>query len=233
MPTHTSSPHITVHARPDVTRADAGIVAVTEFDVGGADEQQRLFDASRAAWQTLPWPETLLAISWLASLDGQRALAYVQWRDDSGFEAFGRTHRPVLSARLRESVPELQAPPAVLYRRYRSGAPAADAEPGCIVAIAVEFDGPDEARLKTWIDTVFDALAAESAPPAGAINGHFHVSLDGTRVLNIAEWVDEASHIAALERAGNRAIGSSAKWRDVLAFPGLKGSRVTRYRVSR
>ena len=65
-----------------------------KFEVGGADQQQALFEASRAAWDTLPWPETLLSITWLASIDGQRALAYVQWRDDSEFEAYGRTHRP-------------------------------------------------------------------------------------------------------------------------------------------
>jgi len=59
------------------------------------------------------------------------------------------------------------------------------------------------------------------------------VSLDGTRVLNYAEWVDEASHHAALERSGIGAIGSGPKWRAVQTFPGLKGSRVVRYRLDR
>jgi len=224
---------VTVHTRPDLTRSDAGIVAVSEFQVGGADQQQALFEASRAAWDALPWPETLLSIAWLASLDGQTALAYVQWRDESGFDAFGRTHRPILTARLTAALPALTPAAPVFYRRYRSARRPDAPVPGCIVAVSVEFDGPDEARQRAWVDAVFDALASEPDPPAGGIGAHFHVSTDGTRVLNYAEWVDEASHIAALERSGIGAIGSGPKWRAVQTFPGLKASRVTRYRMDR
>ena len=224
---------VTVHTHPEVTRPDAGIVAVSEFHVGSADQQQALFAASRAAWNGLAWPETLLSIAWLASLDGQKALAYVQWRDDSEFEAYGRTHRPILNARLKAAFPALTPAPPVFYRRYRSGTRPDAPEPGCIVAVSVEFDGPDEARQRAWVDAVFDALDSEPDPPAGGIGAHFHLSLDGTRVLNYAEWVDEASHIAALERSGIGAIGSGPKWRAVQTFPGLKTSRVTRYRVDR
>lgn len=222
-----------VHTPPDPARPDAGLVAVAEFDVGGADAQRRLIEASRAAWDSLPWPDTLLSIAWLGSTDGQRALAYVQWRDDTEFEAYGRTHRPVLASRLKDAVPGLEPGPPTFYRRYRSARRPDAAQPGCIVAITIDFDGPDEARARTWIDTVFEALDAEPSPPAGGIGGHFHISLDGTRVFNYAEWIDEASHVAALERSGTGAIGVGPKWREVQRFPGLKGSRVTRYRVDR
>jgi hypothetical protein len=232
LPSPTSTA-ITVHTSPDLTRPDADIVAVSEFQVGGADQQQALFDASRAAWDDLPWPGTLLSIAWLASLDGHSALAYVQWRDESEFEAFGRTHRPILTARLKAAMPALTPAPPVFYRRYRSGTRPDSPEPGCIVAVSVEFDGPDEARQRAWVDAVFDALASEPDPPAGGIGAHFHLSTDGTRVLNYAEWVDEASHRAALERSGIGAIGSGPKWRAVQTFPGLKASRVTRYRLDR
>ena len=224
---------VTVHTRPDLTRPDAGIVAVTEFHVGGAGQQQALFDASRAAWDSLPWPETLLSIAWLASLDGQSALAYVQWRDESEFEAYGRTHRPILAARLRAAIPEVSPSAPVFYHRYRSGGRPDAPEPGCIVVVSVEFDSPDEARQRAWVDAVFDAIESDTSPPAGGISGHFHVSTDGTRVLNYAEWVDEASHRAALERSGIGAIGSGPKWRAVQTFPGLKASRVTPYRLDR
>jgi len=222
-----------VRTQPDLTRPDAGIVAVSEFHVGGADRQQALFEASGAAWDGLPWPETLLSIAWLASLDGQEALAYVQWRDESEFEAYGRTHRPILAARLTAALPALTPKPPVFYRRYRSGTRPDAPEPGCIVIVSVEFDGPDEARQRAWVDAVFDALASEADPPAGGIGAHFHLSVDGTRVLNYAEWIDEASHRAALERSGIGAIGSGPKWRAVQSFPGLKASRVTRYRLDR
>jgi hypothetical protein len=226
-------PPITVHTRPDLTRPDAGIVVVTEFEVGGADRQQALFAASRQTWDTLPWPETLLSIAWLASTDGQRALAYVQWRDDSEFEAYGRTHRPVIAARLKAALPTVETTPPVFYRRYRSGTRPDAPEPGCVVAVSVEFEGPDEARQRAWVDTVFEAIEAETTPPEGGIAAHFHLSIDGTRVLNYAEWIDEASHRAALERSGIGAVGAGPKWRAVQTFPGLKGSRVTRYRLDR
>ena len=227
------APPITVHTHPALTRSDAGIVAVTEFQVGGADEQQRLFETSRAAWDILPWPDTLLSIAWLASTDGQSALAYVQWRDDSEFEAYGRTHRPRLAAHFKDAFPALVPTPPVFYRRYRSATRPDAPGPGCIVIVSVEFDGADEARQRSWVDTVFDALGSDTAPPTGGLGAHFHVTVDGTRVLNYAEWIDEASHVAALERSGIGAVGSGPKWRTVQTFPGLKGSRVTRYRLDR
>jgi hypothetical protein len=222
-----------VETPPDLTRPDAGLVAVTEFEVGGPDRLGALLEASRSAWRTLPWPETLLSISWLAGTRDDRALAYVQWRDDSGFEAYGRTHRPVLAAALRDAVPGLVAGAPTFYRRYRSGTKP-DAPPaGCIVVVSVELDGPDEARQRAWVDLVFEALAAEPSPPPSGIAAHFHLSTDGTRVLNYAEWTDEAAHRDALARSGQNAVGSGAKWRDVQAFPGLKRSRVERYRFVR
>src|SRR5687768_4841787 len=119
----TASSHRTAvrtDTRPRVDHPDAALVAVTEFELGGPDAQQALFEASAAAWATLPWPETLLSITWLASVDGRRALAYAQWRSDAEFEAFGRTHRPVLSAHFAKAVPGLKAEPVTFYRRYRS-----------------------------------------------------------------------------------------------------------------
>ena len=157
----------------------------------------------------------------------------MQWRDDSEFEAYGRTHRPILAAHFKAALPTVAASAPVFYRRYRSGTRPDAGDPGCIVAVSVEFAGPDEARQRAWVDTVFEAIEAETTPPEGGLGAHFHVSLDGTRVLNYAEWVDEASHRAALERSGTGAVGSGPKWRDVQTFPGLKASRVTRYRLDR
>ena len=51
---------------------------------------------------------------------------------------------------------------------------------------------------------------------------------DGTRVLNYAEWVDEAAHIAALERGG-ASIGSGEQWRRIQQYPGIVRSTVRRF----
>lgn len=220
-------------AHPVVDRPDAGIVAVTGFQTGSFERQQALLDASAAAWAGLDWPQTMLSLTWLTSLDGAKALAYVQWESDAEFPSFARTHRPVLTERLRAALPGVTPVPPTFYRRYRSGTRPDAPAPGCIVVVSVAFDGPDEARQRAWIDAVFDALAAEAELPAGGISGHFHVSTDGTRVLNYAEWVDAESHRAALERSGQGSIGSSPAWRRVHTFPGVTSSDVTRYRMAR
>ena len=160
-----------------MTRPDAGLVVVTEFEVGGAGQQQALFDASRAAWDTLPWPETLLSIAWLASTDGQRALAYVQWRDDSEFEAYGRTHRPILAAHFKAAAPHGSR------RRRRSSIAAIAAGRGPTPPIPAASSpcrssstGPDEARQRAWVDTVFEAIEAETTPPEPAASARTSTS---------------------------------------------------------
>jgi hypothetical protein len=221
-----------IDSPPVLDRPDAGIVAVTELEVAGPAQQRAVLDASARAWATLPWPSTLLGISWLTSLDGTRALAYVQWADDSEFAAYAKTHRPVRAAAFRDALPDVVLTPPTVYRPSR-GARLPDApRAGTIVIIQIDFDGPDEARQRAWIDAVFEALASEP-PPSGGLGAMFHASTDGTRVLNYAEWIDAAAHQAALDRAGGRGIGSGPKWRAVQAYPGLVGSRVTRYRFER
>jgi hypothetical protein len=220
-------------SHPDVDRPDAGIVAVTEFPTGSTERQQALLDASAAAWIGLDWPRTMLSLTWLTSLDGAKALAYVQWESDAEFASYARTHRPVLTGRLQAALPGVRLVPPTFYRRYRSGTRPDAPVPGCIVIVSVAFDGPDEARQRAWIDTVFEALGSEAEPPAGGISGHFHASADGTRVLNYAEWVDAESHRRALEGSGQGTVGSGPAWRRVQAFPGVVSSDVTRYRIAR
>ena len=48
-----------------------------------------------------------------------------------------------------------------------------------------------------------------------------------------ARLEETRTHIAALERSGIGAVGAGPKWREVQTFPGLKGSRVVRYRFDR
>ena len=121
-----------------------------------------------------PWPDALISRTCYLSTDEQRVLTYEQWSDDQ---------------------PDVEDPAAIAYRLYRSGVRDDAPVPGCIVIVEVQTDAGDTARQ--WVDAVFDALAAETTLHPGGISGHFHISLDGTRVLNYAEWVDEASHVEA------------------------------------
>ncbi|MFJ6673591.1 hypothetical protein ACIQMJ_20985 [Actinosynnema sp. NPDC091369] len=152
-----------------------------------------------------PRPDGLLDVRWLAEVDGDGVVTYSQWsgpaeRDD-----------------------------AVAYRRYRSAGPdRADRPVGCVVLVSVRFDRPGVAE--EWVDLVLAALAAEDEPDPGGISAHFHVGVDGTRVLNYAEWTSAQAHVDALARGGG-AVGESPLWRRVRSFPGLTSSDVRRYRV--
>jgi hypothetical protein len=121
------------------------------------------------------------------------------------------------------------------FRLYRSGTRPDAAvpnhiAPGCIVLVSVEFDGPDEDRLKRWVDLVFEALGDEKTPHPGGISAHFHLSEDCTRIANYAEWRSVADHIEAIESSGQGAVGKSPKFKDVKAFPGVVAGGFQRFR---
>jgi hypothetical protein len=152
-----------------------------------------------------PRPDGLLDARWLEQVDGGGVVTYSQW---SG---------------------AVEVDDAVAYRRYRSGREAADDRTvGCVVLVSVEFDRPGVAE--EWVDLVFTALAAEEDLHPGGIAAHFHVSLDGLRVLNYAEWTSARAHEDAMAR-GNGSVGVSEPWRRVHSFTGLEHSDVRRYRV--
>jgi Antibiotic biosynthesis monooxygenase len=190
---------------PDIDRPDVEVAVVHQHAVETSGQRQ-LAAATLAAWDSGPWPEGLVSRTCYVSVDGQRVLTYEQWR--AGDAA--------------------QVPPdAIAFRLYRSGVRDDAPVPGCIVIVEVQTDGPETARK--WVDAVFDALAAETTLHPGGISGHFHISLDGTRVLNYAEWLDEASHVEALGQAGS--IGRGPAWRRVQSMPGVENRGFRRYSV--
>jgi hypothetical protein len=191
-------------ALPDIDRPDVQIAVVRQLPVETRDRQRSLADATLAAWDASLWPDGVLSRTCYLSTDGQRVLTYEQRSDD---------HTAPVD------------PGAIAYRLYRSGARDDAPVPGCIVIVDVQTDGHDTARR--WVDTVFEALAAEARLHPGGISGHFHISLDGTRVMNYAEWIDEQSHIAALSGTGS--IGRGPAWQRVQTMPGVTNLGVQRY----
>ncbi|MDT0343141.1 nitroreductase/quinone reductase family protein [Streptomyces litchfieldiae] len=193
---------------PDITRPGVGAVLVGEGS--GADGAGA--GAVVAALANGPWPAGLLAFGVLRTGDGERELTYGQWTDAEAGRAF---------------MERFTAAEQTAYELYRSGAREHAPAPGCVVVVAVEFDGPDRERQQRWVDAVFEALdaEAEAEPHPGGISAHFHVSADGTRVLNYAEWTDEEAHRAALASPAD-----SPAWRRVRDFPGVVAGEVTRYR---
>ncbi len=195
---------------PDIARPDADTVLVVETPAMPEDVFAELEQKS--------WPEGLISFSTFAGTDGGTTLSYTQWSEGTADRAFLRA---------------LTGAEPVEYRLYRSQTREDPPVPGCVVVVSVEFDGPDHQRQRRWVDTVFEALAAETVLHPGGISGHFHASTDGTRVLNYAEWTDEQAHRDALARSGQGAVGSAPEWRKVQEFPGVRDSGFRRYHLLR
>jgi hypothetical protein len=222
---------------PEIARPDASTVLVSEWKVGTQERQQALVEAFVAAFATsgkdAPWPQGLLSVNLFLSADGETVLNYAQWTDDDAHHEFARTNRRLRVDQIDRAVPGIERSEPINYRLYRSGVRPDAPVPGCVVIVSVEFDGPDEQRQRRWVDNVFEALEAETELHPGGISGHFHISVDGARVLNYAEWTSEEAHREAIERSGQGSIGSGSKWREVQNFPGIKSSGYKRYRLAR
>jgi hypothetical protein len=67
-------------------------------------------------------------------------------------------------------------------------------------------------------------------PHPGLIAAHFHISGDGTQILNYAEWVHDQAHRDALENGPTQGIGQtdSPHW-GVHNMPGVTSAGLQRY----
>jgi hypothetical protein len=217
---------------PDITRSGVGAILVSELKVGSPERQQAFVEAFISAWKGAPWPQGLLSANLFLSADGEIVLNYAQWTGDDAYHQFEQTHLRPRVEQIKRAVPGIERSGPVNYQLYRSVVRRDAPVPGCVVIVSVEFDGPDERRQKRWIDTIFEALEAEAEPHPGGISGHFHVSVDGARALNYAEWTSEEAHREAIERSGQGTIGSGPKWREARDFPGIKSGGYRRYRLA-
>ncbi|WP_156724225.1 antibiotic biosynthesis monooxygenase family protein [Streptomyces apocyni] len=226
---------VRIDTLPRITRPGVGAVLVSTWRVGTPERQRAAVDAIRETWEGAPWPTgDLLSYSVYTGTDGDTLLHYSQWRDVAAYDTFVQVHRDGRNARIDAAVPGIQRVALNKYELYRSGGLAGEAgearAPGAIVIVDVEFDGPDAARQRAWVDAVFEALESDEKPHPGGISGHFHVSLDGTRVLNYAEWESEQAHIEALAGPGEGIGTATPEWHRVQNFPGLTGGgSVKRY----
>ncbi|MFF1511360.1 antibiotic biosynthesis monooxygenase [Streptomyces sp. NPDC058326] len=220
-------------ARPDFHRPGVGAVLASTWRVGTPERQRAAVEAVRGVWQSREWPDPgLLAYTVYTGNDGDTLLHYSQWTTEQAFEDFVRTHRDDRNAEIDAAVPGIER--VVLHRYappYRSAVlddRSARTLPGALAVVEVDFEGPDEARQKGWVDAVFAAMDDEEGkrPARGGIGAHFHLSTDGTRVLNLAEWEDERAHAEWLAADASE-VGEA--WARVRGYPGLTGSRVRRY----
>lgn len=155
--------------RPDPARADARLAKASTWNVGTQRRQREAVDAIRKAWESREWPHPgLLSHSVYEGEDGATLLHYSQWTGEQAYQDFVRESRDIRNAEIDAAVPGIERLALHTYELYRSGLRAAGdtRETGCLVIVEAEFDGPDPARQRAWVDTVFEALGEEADLPA-------------------------------------------------------------------
>ncbi|MFE5690541.1 antibiotic biosynthesis monooxygenase [Streptomyces sp. NPDC056512] len=185
----------TLHAPtgPDIDRPDAHAVFVTQWYVPDRAHGTRLLDEVAEQWRTAGLPDGVVAFHAYLNTDDDTVLTYVQAERPDAYRPFVRALRGAARAepveyRLRQSV--------LLNSRSQP--------PGCAVVASFDVDGAD--RQERIIESVVGALeGATAGRHRGMLSAHFHASTDGTRVLNYAQWTDDAAHEAFLEGATRRA----------------------------
>ncbi|MFH8801018.1 antibiotic biosynthesis monooxygenase [Streptomyces sp. NPDC017936] len=217
---------------PDLGLPDVRAPFFSTWRVGTPERQRQAVEAIARTWERRPWPTgDLRSYHLYTGHDGSTLLHHSQWASEAAYEAFVKTHRQERVDEIDTAVPGIERLHLGRYRYYRGDtrrngtAPV----PGCIVIVDIEFEGPDPERQRAWVDAVFEALASEPEPHPGGISAHFHLSTDGTRVLNYAEWESARDHVDALAAPGDGVGSATAQWERVQNWPGLKSSSVNRY----
>ncbi|MFI9528038.1 antibiotic biosynthesis monooxygenase [Micromonospora rosaria] len=215
-------------AWPDPARPDAGLILASVWRVGTPQRQQATVDAIVEAYADRPGPAGLLSYSVFPGTDGDTLRHYTLWRDGAAYQGFVADSRQPRVDHIDAAVPGIERLELIRYRLYRGRRAQPAPRPGALVTVRVQTE--DEIHARAWVDAVLAALDA-SDPAAGGIGGFFHVSTDGTQVLNYAEWSSVEAHPAALA-AGGGSVGRGPLWDRVQRMPGVRLLGVDRFHLA-
>lgn len=205
---------------------DVGLALVGEWSTSSSAQQRAAADAAINAWQRVPWPAGLLSYSCMLGTGGYTVLHYSQWADEDACRAFVATDRPQWVRAVDAAAPGIQHRRVTGYRLYRSRYDSTQT-PECIILVTRQFDAPDIGRAREWVEAIF-AVPGGDRPLPGLIAAHFHLSTDGARVLNYAEWASEDAYRSGTAGAAQR-IQDNPQMRRVESWPGLTHTTVRRY----
>lgn len=119
-------------------------------------------------------------------------MTYSQWSSEEAHFAF------LVPALRNPRDPRVGGVEPVRYRLYRSMRDEQQTDtPNWVITATFDVDGPE--RQRHIVDRLVDAAAIGSLP--GALSSHFHISTDGTCVLNYAECTSIEDHDGAAEHA--------------------------------
>ncbi|ONK09325.1 antibiotic biosynthesis monooxygenase [Streptomyces sp. MP131-18] len=196
---------------PDVSRPDAGIVLVTPLYVGSAEAQRAETERVLAPYRRGALPEGMLSVNVFTCTEAENVLTYAQWTSDAAYRTFAHD-----AGRGAED-PDATEP--VRYTLYRGRVLEPGSTPGLLVPPVFDVDGRDRQRRSA--DNLLDGPLGTPFP--GLVGSHFHLSQDGTRVLNWAEWVDEEAHERFMQSERPKECF------EALSMPGVRGIGGKRY----
>ncbi|MFJ6659980.1 hypothetical protein ACIQNG_27070 [Streptomyces sp. NPDC091377] len=214
---------------PDLRHPDVAAPFFSVWRLGTPERQRQAVDAFAAAWERRPWPaRELISHHVYVGQDGSTLMHHAQWATEVGYEGFFKTRRQETVDEIDTAVSGIERLTLDRYHRPHSHERAVGDTrvPGLIVTVRIDFEPGAAARRPGWADTVRKALADDPEGHRGLISAHFHLSHDGTHVLNYAEWESDAAYDAVL--AGTAEPTES--WRRVRTYPGVRGFTSARYR---
>lgn len=214
MPRSTVRPLTTV---PEIDRPDVHAVFMTYWYVPGAAQGRAVLDEITDAWLEADWPAGFLSFSCYLSTDHDTVLTYVQCADGAPYRSFVGG-LPVAAARVEP----------LEFRRHRTVALGPrPGPPSAVVTALFDVDGAE--RQRSIVASV--AANLERAPAdeyEGLIASHFHLSVDGTRVVNFAEWTSDEAHVVFLDGATRH-----SSLRITNEMPGVRPIGFKRYHLHR
>ena len=217
---------------PNLARPDAEAPFFSTWRVGTPERQREAVDAIAATWERQAWPvEGGLGYYVYAGHDGTTLLHHSQWARERDYEAFVKAQRQERVDEIDTAVPGIERVALDRYRRYRSRERAAGDTrvPGLVVTVRIDFEEGAAERRREWVDLVLGALVEPLESDRGLISAHFHLSQDGTHVLNYAEWESPESYDMAIAGSGEGHESTGARWELVRTHPSVTSFTSSRY----
>ena len=204
---------------PSMTRPGVGLVALNRWRTTDRAHQLRLAAASVDAWEALSWPPGLIGHHVALSEDGEVVLNYSQWSDRAALERFAADGLAERAEWVQARGGEVDRISSVHARRYRtmSGPRAPGEVAGCLVLVS--FATEDAGRQVALVDGIVHNATTQQPIAPGMLASHFHVSVDGTRVVNVVEFTSAEAHRQVVEQAS---FQDSPVFRFITAQPGVE-----------
>lgn len=207
---------------PDFARADSHLVLVSPYLVPDTRSASEVVAEILDDWEAATLSSGLLTLTCFTSLDERHVLTYAQWTDLHAYRAFSAARDERANGQLPPAVTGMREP--VLFRIYRSRLDDPYQPASCLVAPSFDADGAESQRRLA--DSML-SLADGGATDPGLLRAHFHLSLDGTRVVNFAEWTSADAHQQMVSQRDLTRTSSR-----INASPGIRYIGFDRYQVA-